>query len=133
MAAFVFVGERPSPKAAATGATWQNGRLAGRTLRDTLAAVGIDPDGQTYLTLWRTPGLGPAREPLRRGAIRELREARAEGRTVVALGALVAGELSRRRVPHVRMTHPAARGLIRKRERYEAHVRAILCPDISPP
>lgn len=123
---FVFVGERQSPKAARTGATWQNGRLAARTLHDVLRAIGVEPEAQAFLNLWSAPGLGPAKQPPRRQSIAAVRRAVREGLCVVALGNLVARELERAKVPHVRMVHPAARGLIRKRERYVEHARAVL-------
>jgi hypothetical protein len=123
---FVFVGERPSPKAAAIGATWQNGRMAARTLHAALVEIGEAPDTHTFLNLWRTPGLGPTRERIAPGVVGTLRREAAAGACVVALGKLVERELVRRGIPHRPMVHPAARGAIRKRERYVAHVRAVL-------
>jgi hypothetical protein len=79
-----------------------------------------------FLNLWRTPGLGPTDERLAPGVLRRLQEAKRTGAVVVALGRLVERELSRRRIPHRTMVHPAARGKIRKRERYVEHVREVL-------
>lgn len=132
MQRFVFVGERPSPRADAIGATWQNGRLCAKNLREALVAAGLDPDHHRYLNLWAVPGIGGRGA---KNAHDELAEAMAAlnilglaggGYRVVALGALVARALTKRGIPHVRLTHPAARGSIRKTERYQAHVREIL-------
>jgi uracil-DNA glycosylase len=122
----VFVGERPSPKAARYGHTWQGGNAAARTLHDALRAVGHDPESCTFLNLWRTPGLGPTSEQLIPGVLPTLRREVECGAVVVALGKLVERELARRGIPHRPMVHPAARGRIRKRERYVEHVRSVL-------
>jgi hypothetical protein len=57
---------------------------------------------------------------------KKLREAVAEGAVILAMGRLVERELVRRGIPHRPMVHPAARGRIRKRERYVEHVREVL-------
>jgi uracil-DNA glycosylase len=132
MTRYIFVGERPSPRAAATGATWSNGRLAAKVLHDALRANGYDPDAAEYHNLWRTPGLGltgltaadrrHANALLRRLQDRE----QAEGVIIVALGAHAATALLAHGVPHRRLVHPAARGAIRKTARYQAHVGSVL-------
>jgi hypothetical protein len=58
--------------------------------------------------------------------LKALQEAKARGATVLAMGRLVQAELARRHIPHRPMVHPAARGRIRKRERYVEHVREVL-------
>lgn len=51
-----------------------------------------------------------------------LRARRAEGIVIVALGKRVSVALARLGIDHVALVHPAARGRIRKRERYIKHV-----------
>lgn len=126
MMRYVFVGERQSPKAAKYGHTWQNGHAAARTLHDTLSQLGISLESQVFLNLWSTPGLRAPQEPPSADSLHAVREALASGACIVALGSLVAAALVRASVPHRRMVHPAARGLIRKRERYIAHAREVL-------
>jgi hypothetical protein len=123
---YVFVGERQSPKAARGGHTWQNGKAAACTLHAALRALGHDPEACTFLNLWRTPGLGPTREKLAPSVLTALKQAQQDGAVILAMGRLVERELSRRRIPHRPMVHPAARGRIRKRERYVEHVREVL-------
>jgi len=41
--AYLFVGERPSPRAAAMEVCWEDGRLCAATLFRALEAAGIDP------------------------------------------------------------------------------------------
>lgn len=122
----IFVGERQSPKAARGGHTWENGKAAACTLHAALRVLGYDPKSCTFLNLWRTPGLGPTSERLIPGVLPTLRREVERGAVVVALGRLVQRELDRRGVPHRPMVHPAARGRIRKRERYVEHVREVL-------
>lgn len=123
---FLFIGERPSCQAMKIGATWQNGKLAAKQLHDALRALDIDPAKQSYLNLWRTPGVGPINEPIDGAIITAIYMAIAEGYTVVGLGQLVSRALTQHGIAHRQMVHPAARGAIRKKERYTAHVAAIL-------
>lgn len=122
----VFVGERPSPLAYERGATWQNGRHAGKTLREALQAAELDPDRQLYLNLWSGPSEredDPAHEG---GVCQAVQELARVGFCVVALGERVSRALTRRGIAHLKLTHPAARGRIRKTELYQAHVREVL-------
>jgi hypothetical protein len=120
---FLFVGERPSPRAAAVGATWRNGKLCAKNLHDALLVNNIDPTKCEFVNLWETPGLGACEEepylwPIRSGL--------AVGMTIVALGNLVSRELIRAELPHLKLIHPAARGTIRRTENYRAHVGMVL-------
>ncbi len=123
---FLFVGERPSERAVRIRATWQNGKLAGKTLRDALRAAGIDPDSHRFLNLYRHP------EPSRSDGVREAAVCRAitrfihRGFLVVALGRVVSKRLTIHGLAHLPMIHPAARGANRLRERYHAHVAETL-------
>jgi hypothetical protein len=124
--AFAFIGERPSLRAIQIGATWENGKLAGKTLRGTLAALGIDPGCQCYLNLYRTAkksGLDPADEA---EAISEIRRLHAKGYVIVGMGQIVCRRLEANCIPHLQLTHPAARGSIRRTEHYREHARQIL-------
>ena len=49
-----------------------------------------------------------------------------EGLPIVGMGRLVQRTLERAGVPHLRLVHPAARGAIRARAAYQAHVAAVL-------
>lgn len=126
MTTFLFVGERPSLQAAKIGATWQNGKLAAKQLHDALRALNIDPAEQLYCNLWTTPGVGPIDEPVEPQALAHIVEQHAQGCVIVGMGELVCYQLRRYSIPHLQMVHPAARGAIRKKERYTAHVSAVL-------
>ena len=125
---YVFVGERRSARAVRSGASWANGRAAGRTLRDALGAAGLDPDAQVYLNAYRDP------EPVEDRAARVLDEQvlataaalAARGLVVVGLGRHACRALARAGIAHLALTHPAARGAIRARAAYRAHVAAAL-------
>lgn len=114
MRRFVFVGERRSPRAIKMGVRWQDGRLAAKQLFDALKAIDIDPSEHEFYN-WFERGM-PTLIVARFG----------QGFEIVALGEKVAIELRRRGVGHLKLVHPAARGGIRKKERYIEHVRRAL-------
>lgn len=116
--AFLFVGECRSLTAKRKNWTWRDGRLAAKPLFEALNAMGIDPAQHDYVNLW-TDSMPPT-VPWQRVA--RIREHVSAGGAIVALGKRVSDELKRRAVDHVALVHPAARGAIRKRERYVAHV-----------
>jgi uracil-DNA glycosylase len=127
---FCFVGERPSPRAEQIGATWQNAKLAGKTLRDTLMALGLDPEQQSYCNLW------PRAEPTEHddyhlNAVIDALIWIADRVVIVAMGTRVSRELRRVGLEHVTIVHPAARGAIRRTERYQAHVAERLGEHLS--
>jgi hypothetical protein len=125
MTRYLFIGERRSRTAIRRGWTWESGRLAARTLFAALEAAGLDPAEQRYTNAWRDDGT------LHEERLVGLECLAADielGRpwTIVALGAKAAAVLTERGIQHRALTHPAARGAIRKREAYQAHVRAVL-------
>lgn len=125
MRKFLFVGEKRSNTAVARGWTWRDGRLAAKTLHEALRSINVDPTCEVqcdYVNLWSDGD----RLMLARLAKRW------PGRVVVSLGSKVGDELSRLGVAHVKVKHPAARGWIRGRGRYAAHVREVLgCEQVS--
>lgn len=92
--------------------------LAAKPLFEALSAMGVDPTKHEYLNLW-TDAVVPVVPWQRVSALRSHVD---RGRVIVALGKRVSAELARRGIQHVALVHPAARGAIRKRERYHAHV-----------
>jgi hypothetical protein len=123
---FLFVGERPSRRAIAIGATWANGHLAAKQLHDALRGLNIDPAAHDYCNLWSLPDAGPQDAADEAAAIQGIWQAIEHGATVVGMGAVVCRVLVREDVPHLQLVHPAARGAIRKKERYQAHVGSVL-------
>lgn len=121
-ATFVFLGEKRSDRAIQMGVTWEDGRLAAKTLHEALLATGIDPADQRFLNVFCD---GETLVP-NAVSLAEARRLASAGVQLVALGRLVERELRRAGLPHRAMVHPAARGAIRKRERYQAHVAAVL-------
>lgn len=126
----LFVGEQRSATAIARGWSWRDGRLAAKTLFDALATIAVAGADQQYVNLWAddVDMVLETVSPGRRAMLR--REARA-GRVIVALGARVAAGLRDLGIAHVPLTHPAARGWIRGRARYAAHVAATLGPALA--
>ena len=122
----LFIGERQSHLAKTLDATWQNGKLAAKQLHDALRALNIDPAAQRYVNLWSRPGTGPIKDYVEVSALVYIAESIAMGYTIIGMGQLVSRELSRRSITHLLIVHPAARGAIRKKERYAAHLADIL-------
>lgn len=122
---YCFVGERQSPRAASRDWNWHNGRLCAGTLLRALESCGLDPTRHVFVNLWHTPGLGPTTEE---PDVALVKAAARAGYELVALGRLVERELRCAGLPHRTLTHPAARGAIRKRCRYVEHLRAVLVP-----
>lgn len=119
---FVFVGEKRSRKAIALGVTWEDGRLAAKTLHEALRAVGLDPDEQRFLNLYldHLPGV------VNPDALDQIRKLLRDGWVIVGLGRVVQAGLKRLGIPHRPLVHPAARGAIRSRARYQRHVAWVL-------
>jgi hypothetical protein len=129
MTTFLFVGERPSNKAAQIGATWENGRLAAKQLHDALRALNIEPTTQEYVNLWTHPDAGDHDYADQTFALGVIQRAYERGLVIVGMGRIVCGVLMQEGIPHLQMVHPAARGAIRKKERYTAHVDSVLFSD----
>lgn len=123
---YLFVGERQSPKAAQLGATWQNGRMAARTLHAALAQAGVSLETCEFLNLWAEPGLGASSMPPLPAALTRLQAAQQSGVRIIAMGRIVQRALLSEGILFVPMIHPAARGVIRRRARFEAYVREVL-------
>jgi hypothetical protein len=120
---YTFVGECRSLTAIRKGWTWADGRLAAKPLFEALEAMQVDLASVDFMNLWKDPRRGKPDE-------RVIDESRLDtlvsligGRIIVALGARVSTELIARKIDHVALIHPAARGRIRKRSRYIAHVK----------
>lgn len=117
---WLFIGERRSATAQRMGVTWADGRLCAKNLHEALRAIGIDPATCEYGNAFDDDGNRNLLDLVR------ARVHASHGGLVVALGLKAARELAHLGVPHRILTHPAARGAIRKRERYHAHVADIL-------
>lgn len=123
---YLFVGERQSNQAVKINATWENGRLAAKQLHDALRALNIDPAGQRYVNLWSRPGVGPISDYVDTSALVYIAESIALGYTVIGMGQLVSRALNQHGITHLLIVHPAARGAIRKKERYTAHIKGVI-------
>ena len=108
---YLFVGEERSEKAKTMGVRWKDGALAAKQLFEALRACGIDPKDQEFTNIFE------------RGGVSAVRRARQAGIPIIAMGQKVERELIRRGVPHLAIVHPAARGRIRLKARYAAHIQ----------
>jgi uracil-DNA glycosylase len=126
---FLFVGEAPSKLANRINASWRTGQLSAKVLHDALRAMGIDPVQHKYINLWADyegrPRVG------QQYPYEYIWRAYGEGYTIVAMGqkvhkALGSGKTLLQTIPHLTIVHPAARGKIRLRANYQAHVKEVL-------
>ena len=107
---YLFVGENRSYLAKKMKVTWKDGRLAAKQLFDALDAIGF-PKNQCEFCNWFEGGKGMVRNW--------------DG-PIVAMGTKVQKALRAEGINFLPLIHPAARGAIRKKERYIQHVREIL-------
>lgn len=121
MKSILFVGENRSTTAKQKNWTWKDGRLAAKPLFEALERLSIDPAKQHFVNLYADGALGVFR--VNPNTVRTLRTT---PHIVVALGQRVARGLTDLGISHVQLVHPAARGRIRKKSRYRAHVKAAL-------
>lgn len=117
---FLLIGERPSPTARNKGWTWRDERLCAATLAAALEACGVQRRDYHIMNLFEEDGQASAY------TLSWCRAAILKGWQVVGMGQKVQAALTTAEVPHLAMIHPAARGKIRKRELYQAHVREVL-------
>ena len=122
---FVFVGERRSPRAIQMDVRWVDGRLAAKNLYAALQRVGIDPHGQIYRNLYHDADP----RTIDQEALAEVPALAVAGTTIIGMGRTVQRALEQAGLPHRRLVHPAARGAIRARATYQAHVASILTND----
>lgn len=106
----LFVGERRSERAKQLNVTWRDGALAGKQLFDALRKVGFEPTEAEYCNLFE-------------GKLKFVRRHRGP---VVAMGKIVQERLRKEGIQFIPMIHPAARGKIRAKRRYAAHVGSVL-------
>ena len=107
----LFVGEQRSKLAVKLGLRWEDGGLAAKPLFEALRACGIDP-AQCKFTNWFEPGQPEA-----------IMKEYMKGERIIALGKKVQIAMMVEGIDFVPLVHPAARGKIRRRDRYIAHVK----------
>lgn len=121
---FLFVGEKPSVMADKKDIVWADGGLAAKQLFDGLRANQIDPRTCVFLNLFGDTPEDSEHEisviAARVAAIMSL--ARTNRLQIVAMGNKVSKRLQRHHINHLTIVHPAARGSIRAKATYAAHI-----------
>ena len=112
----IFIGEEPSPTAIKMQVTWADQRLAAKQLFDAFEANNFDPSNIEFDNLFKN-------NKVRKKILNQLKK---EKRPIVAMGKKVQKVLEENGIAHTKMVHPAARGRIRKKERYAEHVGVVL-------
>ena len=111
---FLFVGERPSDKAKAMNVKWENGNLAAKQLFDALKYCNINPEEQQFINIYFDD-----RDEVNPVALKLIKKSKLP---TVAMGNKVKKIIK----CDYEITHPAARGKIRKKQLYCKHVASIL-------
>jgi len=111
---YVFVGERPSPTALKRHWEWKDGRLAAKQLFDALEALGIEPERCEFANAFEV------------GHLSFIRQWALKGYVIIGMGKKAQARLREANIEHREMVHPAARGSIRLKANYFAHVAEVL-------
>jgi hypothetical protein len=106
----LIVGEKRSDLAIKRGVRWEDEALAAVPLFQALRAAGIDPASCQFVNWFE------GNEDV----------VRAHSGWIVGLGQKVQKALAAERIAHIPLVHPAARGKIRLRANYIAHVVSTL-------
>ena len=109
----LFIGEKRSKKAIQMRVRWESGRLAAKQLFDALYTIGINPKSCIFIN-WFESG-NPTY--IKKNHTKYI---------IVGMGRKVQKVLTQNKIKHLQLVHPAARGLIRKKERYIQHVKEVL-------
>ena len=116
---YLFVGEKRSKRAILLGVTWDDVALCSKTLHEALQAIGVYGSVR-ILNLWGDDGR------LQHWTIKQIQGFVRRGYMVIGMGQKVQAILTQEGIAHIPMIHPAARGAIRKKEDYQAHVALCL-------
>lgn len=111
MGRMLFVGERRSDRAKQIGVRWEDGRLAAKQLFGALRENGVGPENCVFINWF---------ERSTKSFIK------AHNGPVFGMGRNVQKALTKAGVDHIPIVHPAARGKIRKKERYCTHIKEAL-------
>jgi len=114
---YLFIGERPSPTALKKNLTWQDGQLSASQLFGALETCGFSPTDQLFCNLFFDE-----RDEVNPEAVELIWALIIEGLTIVAMGKKVQQELDKLYIDYIPIVHPAARGAIRKKEKYAAMI-----------
>ena len=101
--ALVFVGERRSRRAIRLHVSWQDGRLAAKTLHEALRAANVAPEDCIFVNVFHDDEHD--QEPCG-NALAVVRSLSASGATMVGLGRTIQRILRRAGITHLPLTHP---------------------------
>jgi len=113
----LFIGEEQSPTAKKMGWEWGSNHLCSKTLMEALdTCEEFDKSNANFINLFKDGELN-------REALHFIREWKSP---CVAMGQKVQNALKKEGLHPWEMIHPAARGKIRAKENYAAHVRDVI-------
>jgi hypothetical protein len=107
----LFVGEERSDKAKQMGVRWEDGRLAAKQLFDALEPLNINPRKCTFCNYFED----------------SKRVIKTWKGFIIGMGRKVQRALTKDGIEHIPIIHPAARGKIRSKRKYQQHIKTQLC------
>jgi len=130
---YIFVGERPSISAWKFSKQWSDGAYAGKQLKDAIDKIDcLEFADITFCNLWTKPKekSTPAIDVV--DLDKSLHEITLYSKwwTVVGMGKIVQDQLGNAGIRHLKLVHPAARGKIRRKDRYLKHCKQVLCQEV---
>jgi hypothetical protein len=123
---YVFVGVNRSPTAQEKGYSWQECQrtgvpvLSAIKLFDALSFNGLDPKVQIFFNLWNDD------RNLNELVLEELKKIAEDEMIIVGMGAKVQAKLEELGIPHLKLIHPAARGIFTSKALYREHIKEVL-------
>lgn len=127
---YIFVGERPSISAWKFSKQWSDGAYAGKQLKDAIDKIDcLEFADITFCNLWVKPKemANPATDELDLVDSIATIVRYSPWWTIVGMGKIVQNKLDFFGIKHLKLIHPAARGKIRKKNRYLKHCVEVLC------
>jgi len=127
---YIFVGERPSISAWKFTKQWSDGAYAGKQLKDAIDKIDcLEFADITFCNLWTKPTEMSTPATDKKDLSKTLDEIiqYSPWWIIVGMGKIVQEKLDEYGIRHLKLVHPAARGLIRRKDRYLKHCTEVLC------
>ena len=130
---YMFVGERPSISAWKFSKQWSDGAYAGKQLKDAIDEIDcLEFADIVFCNLWIKPkGISnPAFDVVDLDKNLDQIFRYSAYWIIVGMGKIVQEKLDEYGIKHLKLIHPAARGKIRRKDRYLKHCRSVLCQEV---
>jgi len=130
---YIFVGERPSISAWKFSKTWSDGAYAGKQLKDAIDKIDcLEYADILFTNLWKKPKEMSDSVTDKKDLSKTLDNLIqfSPWWIIVGMGRIVQEKLDVYGIRHLKLVHPAARGNIRRKDRYLKHCEEVLCQEV---